>query len=106
MKFLPSFGVVLTFAVLCVVMVDSVKSGWSEWINKPDAVCSDTCGGCGRIEQIRSCLSDDPKRCRGLSERSARCNHKWCVFPRVTCCEGTKKARASKYFVCLGTEEM
>ncbi|CAD6199219.1 unnamed protein product [Caenorhabditis auriculariae] len=107
MKFLLSLVVVSAFAVLFAV-VDSQEAGWSAWTDKPGASCNDTCGACGRIEQIRTCEDPDPAtNCQGESEQLARCNFDICLFPRHPCCEGTKKAidLENKLFVCQETEE-
>ncbi|CAD6199221.1 unnamed protein product [Caenorhabditis auriculariae] len=70
MKFLLSFGLLAAFAVFF-AMAKAKQSSWSEWADKPGAICNDTCGGCGRIEQVRTCTGGKSKSCKGASEQLA-----------------------------------
>eukprot|EP00081_Caenorhabditis_elegans_P005003 NP_001254072.1 Uncharacterized protein CELE_Y46D2A.3 [Caenorhabditis elegans] len=63
---------------------------WTPWINVKGAMCNDTCGNCGLIDQYRICY---PIRCKcsGPTKRKAPCANRPCPFPRTTCCPGYNK---------------
>ncbi|CAD6199228.1 unnamed protein product [Caenorhabditis auriculariae] len=90
----------LVSIVIFSVVVNSHNSGWSEWADKPGARCNDTCGACGSIRQVRTCLGGNSKHCQGTRERLARCNFDYCLYPRQTCCAGSEKAIVTRKFQC------
>ncbi|CAD6199223.1 unnamed protein product [Caenorhabditis auriculariae] len=80
------------------------SQGWSGWTDKPGAVCNDTCGAFGRIEQVRTCLGGNNNKCQGESERLARCNFGSCFFPRPACQPGTVYEVKDKQRICTPQE--
>uniref|UniRef100_A0AC35UDM1 TSP1_spondin domain-containing protein n=1 Tax=Rhabditophanes sp. KR3021 TaxID=114890 RepID=A0AC35UDM1_9BILA len=59
-------------------------------------------GSCGFRVRKRKCLTDPVVcPCVGDTEKTERCNHKACVYPRLSCCHGLKAGVFNKKVACM-----
>uniref|UniRef100_A0A914C1N7 Uncharacterized protein n=1 Tax=Acrobeloides nanus TaxID=290746 RepID=A0A914C1N7_9BILA len=70
---------------------------WSDWV---DNSCTDTCGMCGVVQQIRICLSL-PCNGPGTQNTTRPCGSPVCIIPRPACCPGSTRGVQNGQIACI-----
>uniref|UniRef100_A0A914E446 Uncharacterized protein n=1 Tax=Acrobeloides nanus TaxID=290746 RepID=A0A914E446_9BILA len=88
----------MLFNIYFLVSADAEPGTWTPWV---DNGCTDTCGMCGVVQQIRECLV--PGTCTGSSIQNTTlsCTSNVCFFPRPACCPGYKRGFVDGQITCI-----